>query len=173
MKIIKILALGSAVLGALFLTTPVQAQTFPVSVSCAHAGQTCTPLFSTPITAVATGPIRLSFTNSPTACSPIQVIMSIDSTPVFTSAFLSAGQTAMFTTGSVGAGPHTVALQAIGETVGCDTGDLVTWAGSLTVTATSISAAPLPATWILLTLGLVCLGMYQAKDRIAQLFRQA
>jgi len=172
-NIFKRLALGVAVLGAVLLTTPIQAQTFPVSVTCAHSGETCTPTFSTPITVGAAGPIQLSFTFAPTACSGVEVIMSVDSTPVFTTAFLTPGQNATFTTGSISAGAHTVTLQAIGEVGGCNTGNLVTWAGTLTVSPVSLpSATPLPATWMLLTLGLASLGTYQVKDRIAQLFRQ-
>jgi hypothetical protein len=174
-NIFKGLALGLAVLGAVLLTTPIQAQTFPVSVTCAHSGETCTPTFSTPITVGVVGPIQLSFAFAPTACSDVEVIMSVDSTPVFTTAFLTPGQNAMFTTGSISAGAHTVALQGIGEVGGCNTGNLVSWAGTLTVSSASpsSSATPLPATWMLLTFGLMCLGTYQAKDRIAQLFRQA
>ena len=172
MRGLSFFAFAVAVAGALFLAAPATAQTFPVVVNCTSVGQTCTPLYSTPITVGTTGPITLSFTISGAGCSSAQVIMSVDSTPVYTSAFLAPGQTASFTTASLSAGPHSVSLQAIGQVGGCNSGNLGSWGGSLNVSA-GISSTPAPGTWILFTLGLACLGIYQARDRFLQLIRGA
>ncbi len=83
----KSIFLGLAFILALVVSVPASAQTFPVTVICSSSGQTCTPLYSTPVTVVG-GPITLSFTASAAGCSNAQFIFSVDGTQVFTSAFL-------------------------------------------------------------------------------------
>jgi hypothetical protein len=55
--------------------SPILAQTFPMSISCTSTGQTCTPVFSTPVTVSQAGPLALSVTASPLHCSNVGYVV--------------------------------------------------------------------------------------------------
>ncbi len=162
--------LSVAMLGALFGSASAQAQTqnIPVVVTCTSTGEVCSPTFSTTFTPPSAGPASVSFTAGTGLCSSIQGAFTVDGTLVGTTAFLSAGQTGSVTTGSLTAGVHTIVLQATGEVGGCNSGNLRSWGGTLTVPA-ALPATPAPATWLLAALGIAALSLYQAKDKLADL----
>jgi len=124
---------GAVTIGAIRLSAP---PTFaiPFTVTCTSVGQTCSPAFSTSVTAVSPGPITATYTASIHHCSDVQVQVSVDNTVLSTSAFLSAGQsTGPIATSPLTAGLHTVAIQATGEVGGCNGGTLSSWGGTLTL----------------------------------------
>ena len=142
--------------------------TTSVVVNCTSSGQVCTPAFSTIFTSSQASPLTIQFTASAGHCSNIQVAVSVDGNLVSTSGFLTPGQsTGSITTGTLAAGPHTVALQATGQVGGCNTGSLAAWGGSLNISAPTVPSIPAPATWVLMISGLALVGLYARKLRLA------
>jgi hypothetical protein len=97
--------------------------------------QECTPLYTTSVN-VLDGPIDIQFTASPQHCSSISVKIKVDNGAVQQTAFLAPGVSSPFLSfGNFTAGLHTITIQAIGQTTGCNTGYLLNWMGSITVRA--------------------------------------
>jgi hypothetical protein len=117
--------------------TPILAQTFPMSVTCTSTGQTCTPVFSTPVTVTQAGPLAITVTAAPTHCSNVGYIVAVDANVVTTTPFLSPGQSSgPIVSAPLSTGPHTVTVQGIGSLSGCNTGTLGSWSGTLVVSQT-------------------------------------
>src|SRR5436190_9813455 len=107
--------------------------TYPVHITCDPVpDQVCTPAFTTTITT--NDVAQVAFTSSPVNCSSIQVDLGVDGS-IFQSPPLAPGQsTGVVDFSPVSRGDHTVTVQATGIRGGCNTGKLVSWNGTLTVT---------------------------------------
>src|SRR5579863_4086505 len=88
----------------------------------------------------------LNYTAPPNPCATWRVHFYIDGMPQGASGFLQApaSSTGPISIFNVTAGVHTVALQAEGETGGCDSGSLSAWGGTLTIQLPSPQTAPPP-----------------------------
>ena len=108
--------------------------TYPISVSCSPAvGEVCSPAFSVSVSTAAI--LEVQFTASSANCSSISVDVQEDGFGVFISDPLGPGDsTQVADVGPAIPGTHTLSVQATGIAGGCNTGDLVSWAGTLAVT---------------------------------------
>jgi hypothetical protein len=103
--------------------------------TCTSSGQTCSPVFSTTVN-ILDGPIDVQFTPSPLHCSSVAASITVDNGAAQQTVFLAAGVTsAVLSFGNFTAGQHTIRVQALGQTGGCNMGALLNWMGSITVTA--------------------------------------
>ena len=111
-------------------------------ISCTTSGQMCDPPFST--TVQTDSILRVQYFVPHSHCSPLRLHISVDGTPVLTTASLGwFGAPTPFnalplTTGIVNLGPvspgtHTISTQAEGQIGGCNTGTLVSWAGDVQI----------------------------------------
>ena len=144
---------------------PAAAQTFTMSITCTGSGQTCTPVYSTGVTLGAPGPLTITITAPPTHCSNVGYIVSVDSSVVTTTAYLTPGQSSgAIVTSSLSAGAHTISVQGIGTVGGCNSGSLASWGGSMAVTQ-AISGTPLPPSLTLTLVGMIALGIFGLGSR--------
>ncbi|HWY07446.1 MAG TPA: hypothetical protein VNY24_11345 [Candidatus Acidoferrales bacterium] len=107
-------------------------------ISCTQGpGQLCTPPYTTAVNLTQMGPITINFTASSGHCSSIEVHVSLDGTPVTTSAILGPGQSTgpIILASSASTGSHTIGVQAEGVLGGCNNGTLASWTGTLAITA--------------------------------------
>lgn len=129
---------------ALCLSTPLHAQTNQsISITCTSTGQLCTPLFSTLVNAPEAGTMLLNYTVFPTQCAVARIHFYVDSVPLGVSGFL---QPPLVSTGpisdNISAGSHIIALQAEGQTGGCDSGTLNAWSGGLSIQLPGLQTVP-------------------------------
>ncbi len=118
--------------------TPIQAQTFPMSITCTSTGQTCTPVFSTPVTVTQAGPLAITVTAAATHCSNVSYIIALDANVVTTTPFLTPGQSSgPIVSAPVSSGQHIITVQGIGIAGGCNSGTLGSWSGTLVVSQTT------------------------------------
>ena len=138
----KYFGIASLPIALLVLTSgsPILAQTFPMAIQCTSTGQTCTPVFSTPVAVAQAGPLTMKVTASSTHCSNVGYIVSLDGNVLATTPFLTPGQSSgPIVSSPVSTGPHTVTVQGIGTVTpgGCNSGTLGSWAGTLVVSQTN------------------------------------
>ena len=115
-----------------------------------------------PINIVTTGVLLVEYTASPGHCSDVRMHFLVDGVEQALSGFLGAGaSTGFLNVGPVSAGAHTVTLQAEGRVSGCNSGQLVGWGGtsSITVSAAAASTAEIPAPGIIATMVAFVLGV--------------
>lgn len=111
-----------------------QAQSFGMSVNCTSSGQVCLPDYSASLTVSHSGPLTIMITAATSHCSNVRNVVSLDGSTVAKTPFLGPGGTSgPFSTASVSAGTHTIAVQGIGEVGGCNSGSLISWGGTLIV----------------------------------------
>jgi hypothetical protein len=104
-------------------------------IYCTSTGQTCVPVFSTPLTLNQSGPLTIKVTAPATHCSNISYIVSVDGSVVTKTPFLGPGQNSIpINTAAVTTGKHTITVQGVGTLGGCNSGNLLSWAGTLTIT---------------------------------------
>jgi len=106
--------------------------TYPIDISCTSAGEVCDPTFTTTITTDQIA--QIEFTAGSSSCTSISVAIGLDGS-IFTSDPLAPGGTAFNAWSPVAPGAHTVTVQATG--VGCSTGTLSNWSGTLLVTTSA------------------------------------
>lgn len=170
MNLTRILLSGVALAAA----APVYAQILdPVSITCNSSGQVCSPAYSNTFNLPSPGVASLTFTASTGGCSNAQFLIQVDGSPATypgsSNPFLAPGQSITVTTPSLAAGLHTVSVQATGQVGGCNLGNLVSWAGSLNISAAGLAATPAPTTGLLIGLGIVSLAVYRSRERLAGL----
>jgi hypothetical protein len=114
-----------------------QSQTFIMGpITCTSTGQTCVPVFSTPVTVTPAGlsQFTITVTAASTQCSNVSYIVSVDGAVVTTTPFLTPGQNSgSIESAAVTTGTHTITVQAIGTLGGCNFGRLISWGGTLVV----------------------------------------
>ena len=108
--------------------------TYAIDITCTSTGEVCDPTFTTTITS--DGIAQIEFTSGSSNCTSISVAIGLDGS-IFISDPLAPGDSAFNPFSPVAAGTHTVTAQATG--IGCSTGTLGGWSGTLVVT-TSASA---------------------------------
>ncbi len=134
---VKYCGIAPVVLLVLTSASPILAQTFPMSITCTSTGQTCTPVFSTPVAVAQAGPLSLTVTAAPTHCSNVGYIVGVDANTVATTPFLSPGQSSgPIVSAPLSSGQHIITVQGIGTGGGCNGGTLGSWAGTLVVSQT-------------------------------------
>jgi hypothetical protein len=102
------------------------------AVFCTSTGEVCSPAFTTSL--LTQSLIEVQYTAAVTHCSDISVSISVDDGTPQQTAFLPAGASSTFLTFSgLTPGMHTIAVQAIGEVMGCNIGRTLSWAGTLHV----------------------------------------
>ena len=106
--------------------------TYSIDITCTSTGEVCDPTFTTTITTDAIAQIQ--FTAGSSNCTSISVAIGLDGS-IFTSDPLAPGDGAFNPWSPVAAGAHTLTVQATG--VGCSTGTLSNWSGTLLVTTSA------------------------------------
>ncbi len=106
--------------------------TYSIDISCTSTGEVCDPTFATTVTTDEIAQIQ--FTAGSSSCTSISVAIGLDGS-IFISDPLAPGDTAFNPWSPVAAGTHTVTVQATG--VGCSTGALAGWSGTLVVTTSA------------------------------------
>ncbi len=106
--------------------------TYSIDITCTSTGEVCDPTFTTAITT--DGIAQIQFTAGSSNCTSISVAIGLDGS-IFISDPLAPGDSAFNPWSPVAAGTHTVTVQATG--VGCSTGTLSGWAGTLVVTTSA------------------------------------
>ncbi len=118
--------------------TPVQ-NSYSIFVSNTCPGQLSCQTFD--VQAVTQSVLRVKYTAGAGHCSSLSMRISVDGVQVAVSGPLAAGQSsANYDFGPVSSGSHLVSLRAEGILGGCNTGNLINWAGSVEIT-TSVQQA--------------------------------
>ena len=103
-------------------------------VNCTGGGQLCNVIAPVPINIPAQGGIGEAefISSSPFACSSVRIHFYVDGTEVAVTGFVGpGGNTGFVSLGNIGTGPHTIGVQAEGESGGCNVGTLFSWAGTV------------------------------------------
>jgi hypothetical protein len=106
--------------------------TYSINVTCTSAGDVCDPTFTTAITTDEIAQVQ--FIAGSSNCTSISVAIGIDGS-IFISDPLAPGDTAFNSWSPLAPGAHTLTVQATG--VGCGTGTLSGWSGTLLVTTSA------------------------------------
>lgn len=138
--------LGAAVIANwhnLFPKESIKSQKFgPETVNCTGSGQVCSNRFAIDVTT--RGVLKVKYDVPPTHCSPIKIHFYLDGNRVRSTGTLgwrgASGQFSSLplTSGTIDLGPvssgnHSVSLEAEGEAVGCNRGQLNSWLGNVQV----------------------------------------
>lgn len=106
--------------------------TYSIDITCTSAGEVCDPSFTT---AIASDEIaQVQFTAGSSNCTSISVAIGLDGS-IFISDPLAPGDGAFNPWSPVAPGAHTLTVQATG--VGCGSGTLAGWSGTLLVTTSA------------------------------------
>jgi hypothetical protein len=107
----------------------------PVQVSCSPPlSQVCNPAFTTDVSMEGAGKLAVAFTVGAGHCSDVSIQIALDGAAQPASDFLGAGKsTGIVNLGPVTAGKHTVSVSATGRTGGCNTGQTMSWSGTLEI----------------------------------------
>lgn len=141
MYLLAVFLLGFSV----FLLSPekISSTEYAVSVSCARGGQQCDREFHTEIST--RDILRVKFDVAEGHCSPIKVSILVDGKQRSSSMWLAWPEYAVsiqeprvlstdyINLQPVSWGRHIISIRAEGYPIGCNTGDLVSWGGTLTV----------------------------------------
>ena len=151
------------------ITSAQTTTSYPVTATCSGGGQLCNNVANVPITT--NGLLQAQFvSSSPVACSSIIIHFLVDGKAVAVNgAVAPGGSSGVFNLGPVSAGAHTVGLQAEGVLGGCNTGLLLSWAGTAQITVDGAASQPIPtlsvAGFILLAGLLAVLGAVRVGRR--------
>lgn len=106
--------------------------TYSVQQECTGTSQVCSPRWTVCQTASTSGTAYATFTVPVGACSSVYVRFYVNGVYKTQSALLGSGMSSgRLSLGTVGAGCHEFALEAVGAVGGCNTGILYSWGGSL------------------------------------------
>ena len=104
-------------------------------IFCSSVGQLCNPAATIALAIPGPGGAgEGQFAPGPLACSDVRIHFFIDGTEVAVTDFVGPGGTTAFVSlGVIGHGNHTLGAQAEGEVGGCNIGNLLSWAGTVTL----------------------------------------
>lgn len=107
-----------------------------ITINCTSTGQLCSPAYSRVVQTE--GMLGLQFQNTDQACSELKVHVRLgNGQDAYVSEPLAAGKSFAYAFApNVPAGTYTVVLQGEGMVSGCNTGQLYSWGGKLTITTT-------------------------------------
>ncbi len=104
-------------------------------VICSGPGQLCSNVATFPLNIKgAAGAGQGQYTPGPLTCSDVRIHFFVDGTEVAVTGFVGPGGTTPFVDlGVISHGNHTLGAQAEGEVGGCNIGNLLGWAGTVTL----------------------------------------
>jgi hypothetical protein len=105
-----------------------------VTQVCTGGGQLCNNLATHQVNINTGGIGQGRFQPGPLTCSNFRVHFLVDGTEVAVTGFVGpGGDTGFVSLGFIGPGTHTLGVRAEGQVSGCNTGNLVSWAGTVTL----------------------------------------